>query len=690
MPAPRPRSRTASPSAGRATTLLVPLLAWCATSTAVGQAPAPSPLDSLGCKVLNAHTPTPGTILFEVEVRNSGDRTAEPGLFAVRVGKPAELHRIERCPLPYAGRVGRGIAAHGLERYHLQIASTAAATSLVVEIVAATFRDEPPADVGPVQIGELRQGLVTLGGRAVAATYLGLRNLGNQPVDAVLLATFARPHRSQALVTARLRAGQVTELDVAIQPTELVWNHPRGDEGVEITKVELVDWCTYDPAALGDANLTAPLLTAYEHWHGWREPWPSGEGTFCARFARSSLGDGASLRITGRFMLKDVAPPLVSTDAALDLEPLQALDRAIEAAFADLRRPGRAAFAERSHATLQDRDRYLVAGPCWHDPFGRLIDVADQRIVGTAEVDAPGSNWQHWLLQDWGTDYLVVGRTTHQLAAGPEPTVVERRTYTQSGAWLVPLSYRRDSDIGGFRESIAIAFACGPLHQPGAIAATTLGGPGATALQAAWDNGYRYPDVAVALGAKWEVTTPGGDELWLGQRHSKGRLTAPTFGGFRMDGQGLDALTVQLDGVRLAAANQDRLGWAVAERLRQWSLRDLAGRPPFATALQGATIVADPARPGVFTLGNCAIAEVEVRAGLIARLRWTSGLERTYDWQKCGDAMVPTRIATGAEVLSATWKQLPRGWLLPTELRFERLYRDAATETLRLGDVTLR
>ena len=50
------------------------------------------------------------------------------------------------------------------------------------------------------------------------------------------------------------------------------------------------------------------------------------------------------------------------------------------------------------------------------------------------------------------------------------------------------------------------------------------------------------------------------------------------------------------------------------------------------------------------------------------------GQERAIAWQKLGDTLVPNRIATGAEVLTATWQKLDRASLVPVDFKFERVF----------------
>ncbi|MGE3172627.1 MAG: hypothetical protein AB7O97_08360 [Planctomycetota bacterium] len=662
VPAP-PRRTPLLPSA---VLLLLPLAV---AAPAQSRAPAPGPGD-LECKVTAHRVPFAGSLLFEVEVRNAAAQTAEPVLFLARFGKDGPAHRIERCPMPYAGRHGRGIAPGGIGRYHLQLAGEGSPKTLRVEVAAATFRDGAADAPAPVTVGELRQGSVMLGNREVAATYVGLRNASELPVDVVLLGTFARPHEGQALLTARLPAHHDGEVDFERQPAALDWNGTAtAHEGVELVAAEVVDWTAFDRDALDTGAPAETVAAAYRSWCRWPEPWPSGSGVFGGVYSRSTVGGGEVRPLHGTFELKDVAPPMIQADGKLGLQALEALDRGLDAAFGDLRRWAPAVFEKEHTVTVMDRGRYLLDGPGLGDRFGKLVDVEDGRFTRVADASSPVGNWQRWLLRRVGDGYLVAARDTVQWDVSERPVRLERRVHGRLGDWIVPLSYRLERWNGEFHERLELQVRTTDLLARGQRPPTAPGGPAGDALQAAWEHGYRYPDTPAPLQAKLLVT-PDGDAAWLGRKRLKGDLLVPGFTGFRHDGQGLWPRTVEVED----RGDDDRpaLAAAIGEHLLRWAVCDFAGRPPFATAFAGGVVLADQDRAGVFTIGNCAIAEVEVRDGLVVRVRWRDGDERHITWGKERDAMVPTEIRTGDQVAHAQWKKIDATWYLPVSIRVAR------------------
>lgn len=696
----RARGSERCPPPGRAAALLCALLPATLTTAAAlpgrsAQEPGPGsdrvafvdgwPGD-LTCRVASAVDAGDGSVLLEVEVRNRARSSAEPILFAVE-SKDGELHRVQRCPLPHTGRHGRGLAPAAVGRYWLQVATRRDPKSFAVSVAAASFYDAAPAARPPVEVGALRQGTVPGGARTLEATFVHLRNTAGVPVDAILLATFTRPEACRGLLTVRLEPDHDGEVAFDRRPLGLF--DTDAVPGVAIARVELVDWTTAHPQATA-ADATAPLQAAYDRWLCWAMPWPSGSGELRARYRKSSRGDGATLEVAGRFTLKDVAPPLIDIPGNTDLEARRAIEEGVERAFGDLRRRSWQELSAENRVQRADRQRVRLEGPGWEQMFGRLIELGDGAILGTAEASAPAQRFQRWHRLDHDGGYLVTGRDTVQLEVSREPVLVERWVFATAGPWTVPLRYRRIARHGEHRELLELTLQCGTLEQRGRARPAPPGGPDAAALEAAWDRGYRYPEGALPLQAGFDLRPSAEDAVWEGENRVRGELRVAAFGGLRNDGTGCPEPAIAVEHRQLDEHGRARLAAAVHDRLLQWSVGDFAGRPPFAAQFAGATVLAERDRPGTFVLGNCAIAEVEVEDGLVVRLRRASGAEQRIEWRRERDVMVPARVSRGPAVWTASWQRIEGDWLLPVQMQLEGLCAGGGKETLKLSRARLR
>jgi hypothetical protein len=323
--------------------------------------------------------------------------------------------------------------------------------------------------------------------------------------------------------------------------------------------------------------------------------------------------------------------------------------------------------------------------------FGNLVDVRDGAIVKVAPLADQATSWQTWRLQPEGTGYLVVGKETTQLAWGKAPVETERWSYVRRGRWIVPSSYRRETAHSGFRESLQVTIACGPLRQRGEVLAGPPQGLGIDELRKGWDGGYRYPNSPVPLRARLEVRINGTDLIWQGERRVTGTLLLREFTGFRNDASGWKACEPRIDGKGVTPEGQQRLAAAVDDRLRMWASRDFAGRRAFDEVFRGAHVLPDAGRPGVFTLQNCEFEEVEIRDGRVVRVRFQGGQDRRIEWQRLFDAQVPVRITTGDEVVTAAWKQLDKHWSLPVELEFKSVFsKEWGSESVKLAELSIK
>lgn len=655
---------------------------------------APGKLADLGCRITLATSPYPGTVLLEVEVRNVGEVTAEPTVFACTTGVAGEVHRVERCPLPHGSRFGRGVAARGQRTFYLQIETAALPRSVKVELASATFHRAAPREEPPVLLGKLRQDTVAHGGLRHAATMVEVRSIVPEPVDVILRATYARPDVSKGLLAIRLGPAEVREFAFARRPLRLGFGDNPGTDGIEITALEVVDWTAVAVGAGipdGVAAGTGPFLQAYERWVRWADPWPNGEGTFTATYLRSDRADGRADVIAGTFLLKDVAPPILDQQGNPDLKAREAVEAAVDAAFADLRRMGGQELQQRHTVAVADTGRYLLEGPGWEGLFGKLCDVVDGRITRVASPDRATSAWQTWQLQPHGSGYLVVGRETFEIEHGREPTAVERRAYARHGRWLVPAHYRLETRRGAFRELVEVTFRCGPLRQRGEQPAGPPQGLGVDEVRKAWQNGYAWGKDPLPLRARFEVKTPGSDLIWQGEKRLIGSLQLDDFVGMRQDGTGWRRCLAVVEKKGMGRDMQARLAQAIEDRLRLLAWRDFAGRLPFEVAFAGARMLPVDGRPGVYALTACEFEELEIKDGLIVRLRQAGGQDRRIDWQKLDGTMLPVRVTEGDAKVAIAWKRVEGACFLPTDIRLEGLFGKAwGPETIRLTELTIR
>lgn len=66
------------------------------------------------------------------------------------------------------------------------------------------------------------------------------------------------------------------------------------------------------------------------------------------------------------------------------------------------------------------------------------------------------------------------------------------------------------------------------------------------------------------------------------------------------------------------------------------------------------------------------------------------GLERKLTWE-AGDRLLPERIDTGEESITARWHEVGKGLWLPVDIEFRRVFgRDWGPDTLRLAAVRAR
>jgi hypothetical protein len=217
------------------------------------------------------------------------------------------------------------------------------------------------------------------------------------------------------------------------------------------------------------------------------------------------------------------------------------------------------------------------------------------------------------------------------------------------------------------------------------VVPTPPSGPGAAALKAAWDNGYRYPAAGRELRAKFEVRTPGTDFSWQGLRELKGSFVLQDFRGYLMADCGWSGWESDFT-TALGPVQKRTLGFVVFDRLILWSGRDFNGRPDFDAQFDGCTIAAATA-DGRYEINGGPIASVLVREGRVVELALLEKMQRRFTWTKIGDAQIVTRVQTGAEDLNVKFANVD-GTLLPVEFDFKAVFgADWGPEHIRLVDV---
>lgn len=667
-------------------------------------------LAKLRCDVAERAEAGPWSTRLAVDVKNSGKSAAEPLRFRVRVvpkGKgatPVETV-VARAAFPLAQRCGRPALPGGKTRYWLMVARIDECAKVEVTVEEASFFEgaapaKPALRVAALDAAEQQDAL----GAPVSVMKATVENPLPHTVDALFLATFTAPKDAKALVGLRLAPGTSETLITQLSGL-LTFTTGAPNVAVRITKLELLDWCLW----VGDAPERAAELfrPAYAKWVRWEEPGPALAGRFRWSLDRPKLTTlpderDIALRASGRFELGSDGAVLVALDPECAADPqlaptlLKDAQKSVEAAFGDLRRravdaidPAQLVRVGSEAVAVRGPGFWLAGENGWRltGAGDRSFDapnftVRDGAIVGSGL----GEELQQelWTTQPLGDGYVVTAR---QNATGQWS---RQWSYGLVGALPVPRRYREYFGMGDGRVmSESIVELQEVALQPGTsqLAPAAPAGEGAAALQAAWENGYRYPATRRRLRGRFVVEQPATDLLWRGQPKVAGSFRLDEFCGFLNDSSGWREATIELDGDRTPELEQ-ALVFAFSDRLLMWAQPDWNGRRDFAAEFAGATI-APPDAEGRLALIGHPLAAVHVRDGRVVALEQRGGSLRKLTWSKVADQQLVTRIERGDERLEARFTKVGDR-LLPERLDFVAVFgKEWGPERIELKELRL-
>lgn len=652
------------------------VLAW----AAAGPAPAAEPSEPLSCRLLRVEPVAKeieGAILA-VEVRNGGARAAEPIRFTVapkgaaREG-PIEVRRVDD---PVAGRAGRVVPPGGAVTYLLSVPRAARALAgAAVRVTGASF----PAGTGVAKPPVVVEGIDCAqepdeAGVPVWRTTARLRNLLDRPVDALFLARLREPPGARVLVARRL--GPRESVAWVFREAPLLLHELRSPRltGVAARSLELVDWSVI--AGDGRAEGEALLRGAWENWARWEEPFPAPRGRFRFRSIAGGAAGAPPSAVSGAFSLDAGGLVTIVPESPVDPTLGDAVRRAIGEAFADLRRPAAEAAVAAARPALVEEGavaRVLCEAP----PSGergpaQVFRIEQGMLRGWEAPDAPRSIFERWTLEAAGARFLVTGRDLFQEAVlrGERPCDRVRFRYGDVDGRIVPLSYARAASYaGGAPDETTVEFDAISFDE-GAVPALPVEAP--PEVRAAWEDPYRHPAAPVDFAARFVAENAGTDAVWAGARRASGRLRLDGFAGF---GNFLRS-EVEVEG-SWPEETRRAIAAALIDRLLLWARRDFSARAPFEIAFRGASVAPREGAAGVYEVTNGPCATIVLRDGRIESLDAPSLLGGRLGFETVGASLVHASLERGPARMTGRLADVGGGWILPVEMRFERIF-DAA------------
>lgn len=679
------------------------LTGW-AAAQAVPPTFAEGDLDKVTCRVVSADESIRGATLLVLEVHNRGPHSVEPVTWAIRgthAGEPVSLE-IHRVPLPRVRRHGRVVLPR--KKAQFAVLANGRLDNPSCSLTEALFSDAPGVQASPVTLGaSIGRDSVIDGGSSLHVSRVGLRNALDEPVDVILRASVSAPKDGVVLLTASLGPLEQSERHFRITPTSLVWGDALSYyNGIRIEALEVVDWSVrLDPDPDAGSALLGP---AYRRWFRWNsETFPGLSGTF-AIHDRSVMADRVeNTMLEGTFSIDPTGR--VATAATSDGVARAGRQR-IERAIQDYTRPSWADLADHNEILLQSPTLASVNGDGW-GPYRTLIGNSTESRPGANGVAMVGATRTHPVFSvvgprivGAGTHERIGAETWHTAELGPG-YVVTRRTYNHGTAWheyghqwagphVVPSRHRHVMvDARGnvlLEESLELRNLTLGSSELKAASLPAPDGPGSEALRQAWQAIYRYPTTARRLSARFEVETPGTDDVWRGQRDVDGTVTFDELYGFGWQHTSWNDTHVAVD-ARFTPVTASALGFAYRDRITMWTGRDPAAFPLFEDTFAGAHIeAADSA--GIHAIDGSPIASVRIHKDRIEQITWRSGTVRRFTWKKAGDTWVAAKITTGDETITARWKRIDSDLWLPVDIEFRHVFGPTwGPERMRLSDI---
>jgi hypothetical protein len=684
--------------------LLAPALAALtfALASPAGHAQSPPPeTDALDCRILRVEAESYGFARVTVEVRNDADRAIEPLVFRFTLPRPSRgadrpTRDIARCRLPHVARRGRPVPPHGQETYWLQIGAYDAKElekrgALDVEVVTAVTvagdpLPEPPLEIGPIEATQAP----TFQGGDVPASTLSVRNPLDVTVDVIVRGRFSQPRDLDAYFGMRLPPGATTGFLVSELPADLTFELTEfAHKPTKLEAIDVVDWCaveTPDAGAVGEL-----VADAYRAWVRWPEPRPSIAGRFALASTAMNGDKTIESRVEGRFRLGRNGD--VHVDVA-EAKKARAIEQRIRRAFAEVLRPGLDELLADNRIELVTPDTVAIDGRGFfgdrpsapeHAP---CYTIADGRIRSDGQRASLGHTT--WRTLPLAGGWVVARRSV------PNDQWSEQFSWTVLEGLPMPMSHQSTLLMPGSGELMSdhlLTFSDLQIVQDeGAEIRPAPSGPGVELLRSAWQRVYRYPERGLAVEARIAVKTPGTDLVWGGVDDVDGSIAFTTRRGLS------DVDSLRFTPSR-AATPRLRTVWsgAIHDRFVMWAGRDFNARRDFDDVFRGASI-GTPDDRGVARIEGGPWREALIEDGLVTACRLTDGRLRRIGYTKVGDDLVATEVETEArpgergERLTARYSVAHAAdgtrWLLPTHLRFERVFGDDwGPETIALRRV---
>lgn len=668
-------------------------------------------LSALSCSVVESKLGAGGTLVV-VEVRNGSSKPAEPLTFELvtkskKKGVASSTFAVQRVLIPHVRRYGRPIAAGGKERYPLLLrwydADVRFEARVTSALWSAPWPSSPPAKPKLAIDGPKAVDSVNHQGVKVKAMRVELRNPEAFDVDVLFRATCNSPRNGETLLGVRLRAGEVRNWIVSQLPALNPYTPEETIEGLEVSKLELVDWCYVAPAdAQADERRFREL---YADWMRWDAPLPQLAGRFeYAATERRFEANGKEMPFEviggGTFELDTSGAARLQVDAptrgkAADLE--REAREAFGEMLADVLRPSADELLARTRARSLGVDVFELDGPGWWKGQGTgwsgstsgadgeflpNFSFRDGRLCASGDRERLDN--YAWRTRELASGWVVTQRTMADGNSKSEFDYVE----FEPGLAL-PVAFRSQRGAGGvvFERKLLRVFdvrrSAAPAPAPTADAAPT--GEGVETLRAAWDFGWRYPTQPRRLRARIEAQTPATDDVWLGRKQVRGELELAGYTGFRPWERSWSSYRFELEGA-LSDIERLALGMVLDDRLRLWAGRDFNGRASFERAFANATIGAPDAK-GRIAIEGSRLASVLVRDGRVVEIERRTGGPLELTWKKLGEDWLVVRTQQGSERLDVNFARAGNEWV-PAALRFERVFGDGwGPEEVKLGNL---
>lgn len=668
--------------------------------------PAPAPRHVLGdvaklsCRVTKAEVVSADleASLLTVEVRNGGPTAAEPVTFELRPpaqGKQVVAPRtVRRLPDPVHGRAGRAVGPGATSSYLLAVPLPARGlTKSTMRVTAASFFEGTGTPATPVVVESVTSKRVPdeFGG-AVLETTARLRSTSELPVDAVLLARCKSPENARVLLARRVPPRETVTWTFRDVPLAIdTPGAPSVAGGLSVQRLEVVDWSVLTDD--GRAEGSAILAEAWRRWVRWEEPFPAVRGRFAYRKKTTAGGAAApGGPVAGTFRLDGDGTVTTVPDADVPAESAEALRRAIAEAFAPVRRPSPERAVAVGLPSLLERGQ-VARVRCDAPPSGErgpaeVYEVEGGVILRRSDAEAPQSIQETWTTQKRGEGYVVTGTELRQDALnGGKPSDTARYEYGEVAGRVVPARYVRTTDWTGASPDVTTLDLTDVTLDGVSPLPDVVDAP--AEVREAWEGVYRDPVTPVDLTARFVVESGGGEDLWLGERRVSGRLTLHGFTGFRPDPTRWERASLEVEG-NLPGEKRRALAALVEDRLMIWAHRSFSARAPFDVAFRGATVRARTGAAGVYdvTNGPCATLRIEDRR----LVEWDAPalVGGTIGYARVGATWVANALKRGISQVTARFQDAGGGWLVPVEMRFERIFGpDWGPETVTLSEVRL-